>query len=898
MSTRSDKSARHVAKKQRLVEKELVDAADEHRARIAAAASRSGVDGAAVDVLELAKLLMQRGLVDHRSAEAVGAAMANDTDDYTLDLQDMLTSRNIVGGEVEKKEKQGRFELVGWTTVGVESQLMIELERAFAPVDAGAVEVDVTGFDPIRQFAKSSDKHHILCLYSSSDGSHGGWEDNAKAWVCWRVGNEYVSDSAGTAGLKAQAAARGVASLNEARYEARRWSGGATYTLRIEFDAHAATLFVDGKPVVPLKGERASVDFSKRRESLRFVFVGMDNQTPGFDGVRFSNLRVWRRRLSAKQLAELAAEARAHGGPLQNVPAVESPRGVALHNLDDLPRKELLRRLDQMVPVDPSAYGRVHYMVKTGLVPGKFNTKYPIQRPHVVDATLHSVHRQLAQLDALLGDVLTLARLTTPLGDAARAWKAQYDALGQLSADDNATLPSPTTTTTTTTTSAPPSTTTAMKTEDPAAKREAEERKAALLAQQKHNKMVRKFRQKEAAEQVGGSVWHFDGKGRVESVKETIASVRLDEHGLKPVENVWYSNGTGKVAAARPFFNGRLPLRTALPAVAPSTVRIVGWNLADLKAKNGGGGDERLRRAVDWLKRAQADVVVLWGLGDKGVGVAHLLPDGAGERAKGSAWSPQAVRAAGDLWGHRHAKRLDTQSGVHMAVTSRFPVEALLKAGKALAYGGASGDRFALPVTKFFNGAHVVRINVTAERPLYVLPTSLDPNSGIARRFEAQAVIDALFEGVPEPESAPVVLLGGLEAMSRHDEARYREQGTTAALRDALLPEKQAALNTDLGLLFDAMDLLGGAFADVCARASGEQIDASLPTAVADAIVPVRFGAMRLDYVLVNRRAQELHEQLRKAARRGAAPLCGAVRDEETHTLSSRFPLAFEMALD
>jgi hypothetical protein len=205
--TRSEQSARLMARKQRELNKSLRHQSDVFAAKIADAAAKVG-DGDR-DVLLLAKLLVNKGLVDHRSAEAAGAAQANDTEHYTLDLQDMLTSRNFVGGEIEKKEKQGKFEAAGWRTVGVESQIMIELERAFAPYESGAIEVDLTGFDPVRQFGKSSDKHHILCLYSASDGAHGGWDDNTKAWLCWRVGKEYVSDSTGTAGCKIQAVPRG-----------------------------------------------------------------------------------------------------------------------------------------------------------------------------------------------------------------------------------------------------------------------------------------------------------------------------------------------------------------------------------------------------------------------------------------------------------------------------------------------------------------------------------------------------------------------------------------------------------------------------------------------------------------------------------------------------------------
>lgn len=95
--------------------------------------------------------------------------------EWRLELQDPLTSRNFVSGENEKKEKSGVFEEGGWRAATREAQTVIELSSAFGPKDTGAIEVDITDFDPPQQFVASSsgdagEKHHMLALYSRGDG--------------------------------------------------------------------------------------------------------------------------------------------------------------------------------------------------------------------------------------------------------------------------------------------------------------------------------------------------------------------------------------------------------------------------------------------------------------------------------------------------------------------------------------------------------------------------------------------------------------------------------------------------------------------------------------------------------------------------------------------------------
>ena len=52
----------------------------------------------------------------------------------------------------------------------------------------------------------------------------------------------------------------------------------------------------------------AATAFARRVESLTHVFLGKDNQAPGFGGALYSNLRVWRRRVDVLSSDDGAAD--------------------------------------------------------------------------------------------------------------------------------------------------------------------------------------------------------------------------------------------------------------------------------------------------------------------------------------------------------------------------------------------------------------------------------------------------------------------------------------------------------------------------------------------------------------------------------------------------------------
>ena len=67
--------------------------------------------------------------------------------------------------------------------------------------------------------------------------------------------------------------------------------------------------------------------------------------------------------------------------------------------------------------------------------------------------------------------------------------------------------------------------------------------------------------------------------------------------------------------------------------------------------------------------------------------------------------------------------------------------------------------------------------------------------------LQAQGILDSFYE-VFQHTSTPVLLIGAFEALSRADTHHYVELGTIEALRDALVLEKNAVINTDMGLLY------------------------------------------------------------------------------------------------
>jgi len=202
-----------------------------------------------------------------------------------LHFEDPLTSNAVVAGEASKRVKEGKFVERGWESTSSASQIVIELAEPFAPGEGGAVEIDITNFDPVKQYAGS--KHQFFNVYSRPDGSKERWDEDGKCWVNVRGGRNYMKS--GGAGFKLLCAPRGLKSRHERRLieSTKTWDPARTYVLRLQWDDRTVGVWLDGRRL-------CSFAFADRTELLSHVFIGTDNVYSGFAGPVYTRLRVYR----------------------------------------------------------------------------------------------------------------------------------------------------------------------------------------------------------------------------------------------------------------------------------------------------------------------------------------------------------------------------------------------------------------------------------------------------------------------------------------------------------------------------------------------------------------------------------------------------------------------------
>jgi hypothetical protein len=188
---------------------------------------------------------------------------------------DPLTDSNLQPGFDEKHISGGTFSAAGWQTTGGSDQLRLMLTH---PIHGdGQLEIDVDNFDPHTQY--SGDKHQIINMYTSADGSQGVFQTD-EAWWNIRTGNNYYT------GFKFLAAPNGGDSREEVRLmESATWDPADTHTFRVEWDTLEIDLYLDGTYLTTL-------GYEDRVQPLQYVFVGKDNVYQGQVGPIYSNLRV------------------------------------------------------------------------------------------------------------------------------------------------------------------------------------------------------------------------------------------------------------------------------------------------------------------------------------------------------------------------------------------------------------------------------------------------------------------------------------------------------------------------------------------------------------------------------------------------------------------------------
>jgi len=202
-----------------------------------------------------------------------------------LIFEDRLSSGDTVPGEEGKYITEGAFVNEGWQSTSGSSQMVIALSNVFEPNESGAIEIDVTNFNPIDQY--SSSKQQFINLYSFPDGNQNNWHDTDKCWWNLRGGTNYMES--GGAGFKFLWAPASVDSRHEVRliHSRTNWSTSETYTFRIEWSSTELTLHLDGQRL------HGPVSFGGRSGSLKYIFLGKDNNYPGFSGPIYKAVRVY-----------------------------------------------------------------------------------------------------------------------------------------------------------------------------------------------------------------------------------------------------------------------------------------------------------------------------------------------------------------------------------------------------------------------------------------------------------------------------------------------------------------------------------------------------------------------------------------------------------------------------
>ena len=213
----------------------------------------------------------------HEDVQWFGDTTA-ETVSVTCDEQtvcDPLTDAAIMSGFVEKAVSGGSFSSAGWQSTDGDDQILLELT---APISGNAtLEIDVTNFDPESQY--SSEKHQIINMYTSDDGSQGVF-DTDEAWWNIRTGTNY-----GT-GLKLLAAPNGGDSREEVRLiESATWDVADTHTFTVTWDDTQIDLYLDGVYLETL-------GFDGRAQPLGYIFLGKDNVYTGQVGPIYSNFCV------------------------------------------------------------------------------------------------------------------------------------------------------------------------------------------------------------------------------------------------------------------------------------------------------------------------------------------------------------------------------------------------------------------------------------------------------------------------------------------------------------------------------------------------------------------------------------------------------------------------------
>ncbi|MBN1773720.1 MAG: hypothetical protein JXB32_20825 [Deltaproteobacteria bacterium] len=206
-------------------------------------------------------------------------------------LEESLASAADCSGAVSG----GAFGADGWRTTGFESRIVYDLG---APLDCGAVHLDLVHFDPMTMYRHvgGEDRYlNFLGLYQGAHGNHWEAAEGHEASVNLQATDE-EPDSFRDHAIKLKAGTGmedgwggGAAVYTATEFD---WDTSHTYHLCLGWSGVRVDLFVDGR-------HETGIDLSWSSEgasspAFRYLFVGRTIFAAGgwLDGATYANLRV------------------------------------------------------------------------------------------------------------------------------------------------------------------------------------------------------------------------------------------------------------------------------------------------------------------------------------------------------------------------------------------------------------------------------------------------------------------------------------------------------------------------------------------------------------------------------------------------------------------------------
>jgi len=214
-----------------------------------------------------------------------------------------LTDHKMSVYESNRVVKGGEITSHGWKMTDSLDQYIIELRQGFLPYESGAIEVDVTNFDPMNQ--TTGDKQHFINFYGHPYGSQFGTpEMRSTPFFTVRAGQKYGDETKKSFKILWRASAD---NRHEDRGFGERgdWDLKKTYTWRAEWDIDHLRIYLDGEKIFDTAERKEEECFCKRTAALKYVYLGSDNSWDfhehilkdtwfGFPGPIYKAVRVYR----------------------------------------------------------------------------------------------------------------------------------------------------------------------------------------------------------------------------------------------------------------------------------------------------------------------------------------------------------------------------------------------------------------------------------------------------------------------------------------------------------------------------------------------------------------------------------------------------------------------------